>query len=508
MYDMLFKLEIKPIVVTLLCTIAIYLVLPNFIDNKFLISNKKVNLGLDLQGGVYLLLEADFKEYLKERMYGLYDEVNEFLLSKNIKYKSFDVYEDKLVLILKDSQDFDRIKSFNDKNVRISKQDVRIVMSFYDSYKENLLKNIITDSISNIRRRLDKSGTKEITINSHGKDRISLQIPGIHDTSQIKMLLGKTAKLTFHLLENVTQISSINPLTTVLLKDVRGNTYPILRKVEISGDSLVDVSSGINSLGNVVVNFKLNNAAAKKFAKITKENFNKPFAIVLDGVVLTAPVIRDPILTGSGEISGNFTVESAKELSILLKSGALPAPLKVIEEKTIGSSLGAEYIKQGRLAMIVSVVAVSTFIIFFYGIFGLLAVIGLVFNIIFIVAALTLLQATLTLPGIAGITLTVGMSVDANVLIFERIKEELRSKKKLRWAVESGFKNAMSTIFDSNITTLIVAAIMFVMGSGPVSGFAITLSIGILCSMFSAITLTKMLIDLYIRFFNLKVLNI
>ncbi|GAT78942.1 preprotein translocase subunit SecD, partial [Ehrlichia ruminantium] len=183
-------------------------------------------------------------------------------------------------------------------------------------------------------------------------------------------------------------------------------------------------------------------------------------------------------------------------------------PLKVIEEKTIGSSLGAEYIKQGRLAMIVSVVAVSTFIIFFYGIFGVLAVIGLVFNIIFIVAALTLLQATLTLPGIAGITLTVGMSVDANVLIFERIKEELRSKKKLRWAVESGFKNAMSTIFDSNITTLIVAAIMFVMGSGPVSGFAITLSIGILCSMFSAITLTKMLIDLYIRFFNLKVLNI
>ncbi|QGR03836.1 protein translocase subunit SecD [Ehrlichia ruminantium] len=505
---MSFKLKIKPIIITLLCVVAVYLVLPNFIDNKFLISKKKVNLGLDLQGGVYLLLEVDFKEYLRERMYELYDEVNEFLLSKKIKYQSFNVNEDKLILVLNNSQDFDQIKSFDNKNIRMSRKNIQVIMSFYDGYKESLLKNVIADSISNISRRLDKSGTKEIIINSHGKDRISLQIPGIHDTSQIKMLLGKTAKLTFHLLENVTQFSSINPLTTVLLKDVHGNTYPILRKVEISGDSLVDVSSGINSLGNIVVNFKLNNTAAKKFAKITKENFNKPFAIVLDGVVLTAPIIRDPILTGSGEISGSFTVESAKELSILLKSGALPAPLKVIEEKTIGSSLGAEYIKQGRLAMIVSVVAVSAFIVFSYGVFGILAVIGLMFNIVFIVAALTLLQATLTLPGIAGITLTVGMSVDANVLIFERIREELSAKKKLRWAVESGFKNAMSTIFDSNITTLIVAAIMFVIGSGPVSGFAVTLSIGILCSMFSAITLTKMLIDLYIKFFNLKALNI
>ena len=491
---MLFKLKIKPIVITLLCAVAIYLVLPNFIDNKFLISNKKISLGLDLQGGVYLLLEVDFKEYLKERMYGLYDEINEFLLSKKINYNSFNVDEDKLILVLNDSRDFDQIESFDNKNVKISRQDIRVIISFYASYKEDLLKNVMADSISNIRSRLDKSGTKEITINSHGKDRISLQIPGIHDTSQIKMLLGKTAKLTFHLLENVTQFSSINPLTTVLLKDARGNTYPILRKVEISGDSLIEVSYMINSLGNVVVNFKLNNTAAKKFAKITKENFNKPFAIVLDGVVLTAPIIRDPILTGSGEISGNFTIESAKELSVLLKSGALPAPLKVIEEKTIGSSLGAEYIKQGRLAMIVSIVAVSAFIIFSYGVLGVLAVIGLLFNIVFIIAALTLLQATLTLPGIAGITLTVGMSVDANVLIFERIREELTSKKKLRWAVESGFKNAMSTIFDSNITTLIVAAIMFVIGSGPVSGFAITLSIGILCSMFSAITLTKMLV--------------
>ncbi|CEI84711.1 protein translocase subunit SecD [Ehrlichia minasensis] len=502
------KLQIKPIVISLLCVLAIYLVLPNFIDSKFLLSKQKVNLGLDLQGGVYLLLEADFKEYLKERMYALYDELNEFLLSKRIEYSKFDVRQDKLVLVLKDSKNFDKVRLFDNKNVRVSEQEDCVVISFYDSYKSELLRNVISDAISNIRRRLDKSGTKEIIINSHGKDRISLQVPGVHDTSQIKTLLGKTAKLTFHLLEDVKQLSSINSLTTVLLKDNHGNTYPILKKVEISGDSLVDVSSGINSLGNVIVHFKLNNEAAKKFAKITKENFNKPFAIVLDGVVLTAPIIREPILTGSGEISGNFTVETAKELSILLKSGALPVPLKVIEEKTIGSSLGTEYIKQGRLAMIISVIAVSVFIMFSYRMFGVLAVVGLVFNIIFIVAVLTLLQATLTLPGLAGITLTVGMSVDANVLIFERIKEELSSTKKLRWAVESGFKNAMSTIFDSNITTLIVAAVMFVIGSGPISGFAITLSIGILCSMFSAITLTKMLIDLYIKLFNLKTLKI
>ncbi|WP_395877801.1 protein translocase subunit SecD [Ehrlichia muris] len=502
------KLQIKPILVVLLCILAIYLVLPNFFNNKFLLSKQKVNLGLDLQGGVYLLLEADFKEYLKERMYSLHDEVIEFLSNKKIEYNRLDVEQDKLVLTLKDSQDFDKMRLFDNKNIRISEQKGRVMISFYDSYKASLLRNVISDSISNIRRRLDKSGTKEIVINSHGKDRISLQIPGVHDTSQIKTLLGKTAKLTFHLLENVNQLSSINSATTVLLKDHRGNTYPILKKIEISGDSLIDVSSGINNLGNVVVHFKLNNTAAKKFAKITKENFNKPFAIVLDGVVLTAPIIREPILSGSGEISGNFTVETAKELSILLKSGALPVPLKVIEEKTIGSSLGAEYIKQGRLAMVISIVAVSIFIIFSYRMFGVLAVIGLVFNIIFIVAILTLLQATLTLSGLAGITLTVGMSVDANVLIFERIREELKSTNKLKWAVESGFKNAMSTIFDSNVTTLIVAAIMFAIGSGPISGFAITLSIGILCSMFSAVTLTKMLIDLYIRLFDLKTLSI
>ncbi|MGN7678613.1 MAG: protein translocase subunit SecD [Anaplasma sp.] len=482
----------------ILCTIAVYLVMPNFVDSHFLKSKKKANLGLDLQGGVYLLLEVDFETHLKERLYNISDELQDFLDRENIPHSRSYVRGDGIVLSLVNQSDSTRLRPFVRNNMTLSNFPSGLLISFKESYSKALLREIVSDSISNIQRRLDKSGTKEITIKSQGENKISLQVPGVHNTSSIKSLIGKTAKLTFHLLEDVKSLADIDPVVTHLLGDAAGNMYPVLKKVEISGDSLVDASAGLNNLGKAVVHFKFDSTATKKFADITRKNAGKPFAAVLDNVVLTAPTIREPILGGSGEISGRFSLEEAKELAILLKSGALPAPLRVIEERVIGPSLGADSIARGRIAVIASVLAVSAFIIAFYGVLGIFAVVGLIFNIVFVLLVMTLIGATLTLSGIAGMTLTVGMSIDANILIFERIREEIRAGRRVRLAVDRGFKNAMATIFDSNITTLIVAAIMFIVGSASVSGFAVTLGVGIVCSMLSAVVLTKVLIDVWV----------
>ena len=473
-------------------------------DSKYLLSKQKANLGLDLHGGTHLLLEVDFNEPLRERLYRLSDELQDFLLREKIAHNKLYVKENAVVVHLSEAVDLSRLKSFNE-NVVFRGSLPHMQATFSENYKKAMLKTIMADSINNILRRLDKSGTKEITIKSQGENKISLQVPGVHNVDSIKSLIGKTAKLTFHLLENVSSLASINQTTTTLLHDSAGNMYPILKRVEISGDSLIDASAGLNSIGKPVVHFKFDSAATKKFAEITRTHAGKHFAAVLDNVVLTAPVIREPILGGNGEISGSFNFDEAKELAILLKSGALPAPLQIIEERVIGPSLGERSISKGKIATISSVLAVSTFVIMTYGMLGCFAVIGLVFNIVFILLAMTLLGATLTLPGIAGITLTVGMSIDANVLIFERIREEFRKTGKLRLAVDRGFKNAMATIFDSNMTTLIVAVIMLASQSTYVSGFSVTLGVGILCSMLSAVVLTKVLIDIGVQ---LKIIRI
>ncbi|ASI48071.1 MAG: protein translocase subunit SecD [Anaplasma ovis] len=488
----------KAVAAFILCMVSVYFVMPNFVDSDLLISKRKANLGLDLQGGVYLLLEVDFHEYLRGRLYGLSDTLRAFLLKEKISYKRLYVKDGSLALSLHNTGDYARVKRF-DANVTISGTYDHILISFKDGYTKALLHGVVTDSIRNVQRRLDTSGTKEIIIKSHGEDKISLQVPGIYNTDSIKSLIGKTAKLTFHLLEEVKSLSDIDPVVASLLSDVTGNVYPVLKKVEISGDSLIDASAGLNNLGRPVVYFKFDSVATKKLAEITKNHTGKQFAAVLDNVVLTAPTIREPILGGNGEISGRFSMSEAKELAVLLKSGALPAPLSVIEEKVIGPSLGAGSIAMGKVAMLASIVGVSAFVITSYGVLGVFAVIGLIFNIVFVLLTMTFIGATLTLPGIAGMTLTVGMSIDANVLIFERIREELRAGRRLRLAVDKGFRNAMSTIFDSNITTLIVAAIMFIMGSVSVSGFAVTLGVGVLCSMLSAVALTKALIDVWVH---------
>ena len=496
------KLVIKAIITLFLCVASVYLTLPNFVDYKLSSHAKKANLGLDLQGGIHLLLEVDFEEYVRERLYSLSAELKEYLQSERIPFSKLYVKGNSLALHLEHPVDHARLKSFNN-NIDISGSYPHLLISYTESYTKHMLKTVMFDSIGNIQRRLDKSGTKEITLKSQGNNKISLQIPGIHDIDALKSLIGKTARLSFHMLEDVKNLSDISA-DAHLLQDSAGNIYPIVKRAEITGDALVDATAGLNNFGKAVVYFKFDGAATRKFAEITKNNIGKPFAAVLDNVVLTAPVIREPILGGSGEITGKFNLEDAKELAILLKSGSLPAPLHIIEERLIGPSLGERSIALGKIAVISSIIAVSIFVILSYGILGVFAVIGLIFNVIFTLLAMSTVGATLTLPGIAGITLTVGMSIDANVLIFERIREEMRASGKLRYAVDRGFKNAMSTIFDSNMTTLIVAAIMYVMGNTSVSGFAVTLGIGILCSLLSAVMLTKVLIEIGVSTKSIK----
>ncbi|WP_341808468.1 protein translocase subunit SecD [Wolbachia endosymbiont (group E) of Neria commutata] len=495
------RLIVKSISILLICLLSLYMILPNFFDNKFFISAKRINLGLDLKGGASLLLNIDLDFYFKEKLGMLADEIKETLLSKNIKCNVQS--SEQVIVNLSSADDYKKASLLISKmnpNLELNKKDSLIFISYKPYYKNSLISEIAAESINNVQRRLDTLGTKEVSVQKQGQSKILVQVPGVENTEQIKSLLGKTAKLSFYLANNnVAKIQDIDHETTVLLKDSLGNSYPIFRKTEIGGDALVNASVRFGSLGKPAVHFKFDSTASKKFAKITKENVGKPFAIVLDNTILTVPQIREPILNGEGEISGNFTEKQASELAILLKSGALPAPLKIIEEKNIGPSLGEESIKAGEMAAMISIIAVSLFIIIIYGKLGLLASVALLFNVILILLILTLLEATLTLPGIAGIALTVGMAVDANVLIFERIREEIKSGKRVERAIEEGFTNAIKTILDSNITTLIAAGIMFIIGSGAIRGFSVTLSIGILCSMFSAITVTKLLIELCVN---------
>ncbi|XGA07935.1 MAG: protein translocase subunit SecD [Wolbachia endosymbiont of Xenopsylla cheopis] len=505
-------LKIKAAFIFFISIVSLYLVLPNFIDSKLLILKNKMNLGLDLKGGAYLLLQADFDFYVKEKLDSIASEIKEVLTKKKIKYDKLDYDNQVLTLVLKEKSDYynivQEIKKIS-SNIELSHKDATLSLSYNQNSKNALYHDVMLESIANVQRRLDKMGTKEISVQRQGQDKILVQVPGINDTEQIRSMLGKTAKLTFHLLDNnVKKIEDINMVTTFLLNDEYGNSYPILRRIEISGNSLANATVGFDSIGKPVVNLKFDNIASKQFAKITKENVGKPFAIVLDNTVLTTPVIRESITGGQASISGNFTLDQANELAVLLKSGALPVPLRIVEEKSIGPSLGLESIKRGEIAALISVASVSLFIIISYGLLGILASIALFFNVVFILLILTLLKATLTLPGIAGIALTVGMAVDANILIFERIREEIKLGKKIIRSIEEGFKNAIKAILDSNITTLIAAGIMFMVGDGPIKGFAVTLSVGILSSMFSAITLTKLLIDLWVQFYKPKAFSI
>src|SRR3989338_1727811 len=489
--------KIKIFLICAACLAALIFAAPSFFEKevKFL-PQQKVNLGLDLRGGSQLMLEVDFNYYVKEQLNNLREEMKNSFRDESVRVIP-EVAGERIVFTLLDDEQKKLAKKLIRKlrkNVEISEDNSQFQIYFADAEIKTIRQNLIRQSIEIVRRRIDESGTKEPTIQAQGDSRILLQVPGVKNSSELKSILGKTAKMTFHFIAE----DGFNGLNVERIFDYRGNAYPIKREVILSGDLLVDANTTYHE-GEPAVGFRFNALGTRKFAQITKDNIGKIFAIVLDGKVVTAPRINTIINQGSGVISGSFTTQEANEVALLLRAGALPAPLKIIEERTVGPSLGLDSIKSGKIAVVASLIFVAVFMIFFYGFFGFLADIAMFINVAIILAVLSLIGATLTLPGIAGIVLTMGMSVDANVLIFERIKEELRDKKTIFAALEQGFHQAFRTIIDSNLTTLIVAFFLYLFGSGPVKGFAVTLSIGIISSMFSAIILTRMMIAIWIK---------
>ena len=473
------------------------------------VPKEQINLGLDLQGGSHLLLEVDLAAVTREQLDNLVDTLRTDLRRARIGYTALGTEGNAVTFRVRDPADIEAAR----KIVRDAASDILVNVSedgtFNISYTEQALqqrrKNVVQQSIEIVRRRIDELGTREPAIQRQGDQRILVQLPGVRDPERIKEILGKTAKLTFRFVDEtaVPDPSRVPPGEEVLPseeKDAAGNPirYVVKKRVMVGGDTLTDARATFQD-GRPVVSFSFDPVGAKRFADATRQNVGKLFAIVLDNKVISAPVIREPILGGRGIISGKFTVQEAQDLALLLRAGALPAPLKILEERTVGPGLGADSVQAGKMASILGLVFVVVFMVVAYGLFGLFADVALVANLVLILGALSGLQATLTLPGIAGIVLTIGMAVDANVLIFERIREEIRGGRGPVKAIDSGYRRAMTTIIDSNLTTLIAAVLLFQFGTGPVKGFAVTLAIGLVTSMFTAIMLTRLLVVTWLR---------
>jgi preprotein translocase subunit SecD len=522
----------KIALVLIVCAFGVIFSAPNLVPASTLaklpgfVPKQQVSLGLDLRGGSHLLLEVDFGTALKERLNNVIDSARTALRNARIGYTGLNVEGDKVVLALRDFEQLKRDgrqgeveKLFRDLDpdlVPTIGSDGQVTLRYSDLAMTARRKAAVDQSIEIVRRRVDETGTKEPTIQRQGEDRILVQLPGIDNPEHVKQLLGRTAKMTFQLVD--TSVSpeeaqrgrlppgdELLPAESDARRPGQAAFYVVRKRVIVSGDMLVDAQPTFQN-NEAVVSFKFDSVGARRFGDATKENVGKPFAIVLDGKVITAPVIREPILGGSGVISGSFTVQSATDLALLLRAGALPAPLIILEERTVGPDLGADSIKAGTTACIVGVVLVVIFMVVFYGLFGIFADIALFFNMAIMIACLTLLGATLTLPGIAGIALTMGMAVDANVLIYERIREEMRSGRSMLSSLDAGFKRAFGTILDSHVTTLVAGALLYELGSGPVKGFAVTLSIGVLTSLFSAILVTRLQIVTWLHRFRPKLI--
>jgi preprotein translocase subunit SecD len=476
--------------------------------------HEQVNLGLDLQGGSHLLLEVDVKSVLRERLTAVVESARAVLRRERIRYSGLGVRGDTVSVSIREAAKVENARQLilaAQQNMQLAVAGNQIILSFSEDAIKEQARAAVEQSIEIVRRRIDETGTREPTIQQQGDDRILLQLPGVDDPERVKRLLGRTAKMTFHLLDNNGSVEEarrgrVPPGAMLLPAEASSRSqgqpshYLVRRRVAVGGDRLVDSQPSFDSQTNApVVNFRFDTLGAKKFGDITARNVGRPFAVVLDKEVITAPVIREPILGGSGQISGNFTTQQAQELALLLRAGALPAPLTILEERTVGPGLGADSIAAGKFASIVGMVLVVIFMAISYGLFGLFADVALIANMILILAALSVLQATLTLPGIAGIVLTIGMAVDANVLVFERIREEVRAGRTPISAIDAGYSRAITTIIDANLTTLIASTILFFFGSGPIKGFAVTLTIGIITSLFTAIMLTRLLVVAWLR---------
>ena len=508
----------KTFIVFLIIIFSFVFAIPSIIykedtGNWFL--ENKINLGLDLQGGSYLLLEVESEILFKEELENFSDTIRLLSRENKVKINDINANNDNLFIRFESSEKLEIIRkkfleNYRDVNVLINNNSIKIQVT--NVFKKAVQEAAIKQSLEIVRKRIDESGTKEPLIQRSGKNRILLQLPGVKDPERIKDLLGKTAKLTFHMVdEDVAALkANIAPFGKMIVSDLYDPDikYLIEKKSSVGGENLVDAKASFDTNEGHAVSFRFDTTGAQKFGKATTENIGKRFAVVLDGVVITAPVIRSAITGGSGIISGNFTSQEATDLAVLLRAGALPAPLLIVEERSVGPGLGADSIAAGKTAAIIGMLLVCLFMILIYGSFGVIANISLIANLFIILSLLGTIGATLTLPGIAGIVLTIGIAVDANVLIFERIKEENLKKTKIFETIKRGFDKALSTILDANITTLIASLLLFVFGSGPIKGFAITLSLGVIASMFTALMLTNFLIHFYLSFRNKKEINL
>ncbi len=506
-----------------LCLFGLLTALPNIMPESKLQSwpdflpRSKVSLGLDLQGGSSILLQVDVATALKDNMDSTLDEIRTVFRKEKIGYRQLRVQGIGIEIELRDPKDQDAaykaITSRFRGDFKVSNQNGHITLELSEEAIKERRRGAIDQSIEIIRRRIDEMGTKEPSIQRQGDDRILVQLPGVDDPKMARELIGKTAKLTFRL-EHPTA-STEDALQGRLPKDAEllyeeitdnnGTVHQVplvlMKKVIINGDMLLDSQAGTHPERNTpVVNFKLDAVGARKFGEATRDNVRRRFAIILDNKIISAPVINQHIPGGAGFIEGHFTRKSAMMLATLLRAGALPAPLDILEERTVGPDLGADSVAAGEKATVISIIGVVIFMFLAYGfLYGTIANIALTLNLIFLVGALSMMGATLTLPGIAGIALTLGMAVDANVLIFERIKEELRLGHPVVAAIRAGYDRAMATIIDSNVTTLIGAGLLYQFGTGPVRGFGVTLIVGILISMFTAISLTRLLAILWLN---------
>tara|TARA_B100000497_G_C7659540_1_gene397140 strand:- start:93 stop:1646 length:1554 start_codon:yes stop_codon:yes gene_type:complete len=502
--------KLRIVSILLISLFFIILASSNLFKFKSSLLDKKINLGLDLQGGSYLLLEIDNTPVIEQKLQNLTTTLRNYFKDKNIKIKNLKLLDQKISFSVDENYKQTILDEFNDQESdfnpyypRFKSHQLDLIEEndiFYVSYSDQGLIKLKTSSqdqaLEIVRRRIDEIGTNEPNILKRGNDRILVELPGLDDPMRIKSLLGKTANLTFRFVTN-NQEDSFG--TEKLKYEDNSDEAIVSKRIILSGDNLLDAQPRMNSETNeTVVSFTLDRVGAKRFGKATSTGIGKQLAIVLDGKIISAPVIRDTIASGSGQISGGFTFQSATDLALLLRSGALPAPLNIIEERTVGPDLGQDSINAGMIALAIGFLLVILFIFIKYKIFGLITNITLIINLFLLIGILTIFEATLTLPGIAGIILTVGMAVDANVLIFERIKEELKNEKNNLIAFDSGYTKSRTAILDANITTLLAAIILFFMGSGPIKGFSLTLGIGIFTTLFSVYFIARLLTVLYV----------
>ena len=519
----------KTVAIWLTVLVSMLYALPNVLPKPFLDSlpswapTKPMTLGLDLQGGSHILLQVEREDLIAERLATTRDDVRRVLRDAKIEYTGLSGSGTQVKVTVPDAAKLEDARAklgeltlpvnasmFSSGSVSeialTEAQPGQFVLSLTDDGLRYRIASAATQSLEVIGRRVNELGTTEPTIQRQGDDRILVQVPGLEDPERLKDILGQTAKLTFQMVDESNSVQdAINgrpPAGSEIMysQDDPPVPYLIESRVIVSGENLVDAQASFEQTTNEpVVSFRFDTKGSQRFAQATQQNVGRPFAIVLDKQVISAPVIREPIIGGSGQISGNFSVESANDLAVLLRAGALPATLTVIEERTVGPGLGADSIEAGKVASIIAGILVIVFMFIAYGFLGLLANIALIANIAMIVAVLSVLGATLTLPGIAGIVLTVGMAVDSNVLIYERVREERRLGRSFIQSMDSGFSRALATIVDANLTTLIAAVVLFFLGSGPVKGFAVTLAIGIVTTVFTAFTFTRWLVAWWIR---------